>query len=299
VVVLVAAVLAAAVATGASASPPETTAVFRDTQGENLEGPDITTVTVSSDGYQLAFRIPIPTSPVVTPDMRIRIWLDADDSLETGLTFDSGTKTGMDHFIIVDPRRFPPYQAVLYGPCAGTTCVPYSRDSVAFTYASGARFTVDASALGLKRIGRLRFYVSVWVGIGIGLEGYDFSNARWDIAPDPDEEGLVPMWTFDAQPLEVTTFRTTPARAHAGKPFALTMRVRRSATGAAVTRGYVTCSLRVGGKRVPARTSRFVGRLATCGFRVPAGAKGKRYRATITVAAEGTTVTRSVSGRVG
>jgi hypothetical protein len=288
-------VLAAALATGASASPPETTTVFRDTQGENLEGPDITTVTVWSDGYQLAFRIPIPTSPVVTPDMRIRIWLDADDSLETGLTYDSGTKTGLDHFIIVDPRRFPPYQAVLYGPCAGTTCVPYSRDSVVFTYASGARFTVDASALGLKRIGRLRFYVSVWVGIGIGN---DFSNARWDIAPDPDEE-LVPMWTFDAQPLEVTTFRTTPARAHAGKPFALTMRVRRSATGAAVTRGYVTCSLRVGGKRVPARTSRFVGGQATCGFVVPAGTEGRRYRATITVAAAGTTVTRSVSGRVG
>jgi hypothetical protein len=293
-------VLATVLATGASASPSATTTVYRDTQGENPDGPDITTVNVWSDGYRLAFKFPIPTSPVVTPDMRIRIWLDADDSLETGLTFESGTKTGLDHFVIVDPTRFPPDAAVLYGPCAGSTCFQSSSGPVAFTYASGASFSLDAPALGLKRIARLRFSVSFYVGIGFGPEGYDFTNARLDFAPDlPDGEGLAPMWTFDAHPLAITGFRATPTRPHAGVPFALTMRVQRPATGAAVTRGDVACALRIGGKRVPARTSRFVGRVATCGFVVPAGTEGRRYRATITVAAEGSTVTRSVSGHVG
>ncbi len=280
----------------ASAAPSATTTVFRDTTGEEPSGPDITTVTVTSDGDRLAFGIAIPTSPVVTPDMRIRIWLDADDSLETGLTFETGP-TGLDHFLIVDPTRFRPDQAVLYGPCAGNTCVP-SR-FVQFAYASGATFTLDASALGLNRVDRLRFSATVTVGIGFGPDGYDFTNARIDSAPDARGEGVQPMWRFASQPLLVRDVRAVPARPRAEQAFAVTMRVEHFDTGALLTRGDVTCTLRVGSELVPARRSRFVGRSATCLFGVPPDAKGRPYRATIAVAAQGAVVTRSLSGRIG
>jgi hypothetical protein len=170
---------------------------------------------------------------------------------------------------------------------------------VAFSYASGASFAVDAPALGLKRVASLCFSVSVYVGIGYGPGGYDFTNARVDVAPDANDEGLVPMWRFAAQPLAAADFRATPARPQAGKAFALTMRVQRSDTGALLARGNVTYSLRAGGKRVPVRTSRFVGRRATCLFDVPTGTTGRRFRAAILVAAQGAVVTRSLSGRVG
>lgn len=286
---------AVVLATGAGAAPGATTTVFRDTEGEEPAGPDITSVTVSSDGERLTFSIPLPTSPVVTPDMRIRVWLDADDSLETGLTLEDGP-TGVDHFIIVDPTRFRADQAVLYGPCAGNTCGPSSF--VEFSYSSGARFVVPAAALGLERIARLRFSVLVYVGIGFGPDGYEFTNARIDFAPNADDDGVQPMWRFAAQPLAASDVRVTPARPQAGRTFALTMRVEHFDTGT-LRRGDVACTLRVESQRVPARTSRFVGRRATCLFDVPARTKGRPYRATIVVAAQGAVISRSFSGRVG
>jgi len=186
---------------------------------------------------------------------------------------------------------------VLYGPCSGNTCSP-SRFAQ-FTYASGATFTLAASALGLRRIDRLRFSVVVQVGIGFGPDGYDFTNVRFDTAPDRDDEGLAPMWRFATQPLEATDVRASPARPRAGKTLTVSMRVRHFDTGALLTQGDVTCSLRVGGKRVPARTSGFVGGRARCSFDVPTGAKGRSYRATIDVASQGAVVRRSLSGRVG
>jgi hypothetical protein len=284
-------VLSAVVASAASGAPSTTKTTFRDSTGEEPAAPDITTVAVSSDGATLGFRIAVPTNAVLTRDMRLSLWLDADDDRRTGLAAEG--REGFDHWINVDPISFPGYGAVLYS-CegVGNTCGRPGGAEPGFSYSKGGTITLEASQLGLKRVGRVRFKAQVVTGIGGGPGGWNFDDAHADVAPDEGE------WTFDARPLAITGFRATPARPHAGSLFALTMRVRRSATGAAVTRGDVACALRVGGTRMPARTSRFVGRVATCGFVLPAGTEGRRYRATITVAAEGSTVTRSVSGRV-
>ena len=291
---LFAAVACAAGASGAAS----TTRTFDDTIGEDPAGPDITAVGVSSDGNVLTFRVFIPTTPSVTPDFRLRIWLDADDSLETGLAFDDGP-TGLDHFLLVDPTRFRPDEALLYG-CTGVTnvCAPVPA-AVEFTYASGATFTLDARSLGLQKVERLRFSVTATTGIGYDpATGYDFTNAHFDLAPDAAEDAVQPMWTFTARPLRVTTLRSTPPQPRAGRSLTLTMRVVDNETGAPLSKGKVTCLLRVRGERVPPRAHGLSRGLATCRFDVPASSRGKRFQATVRVTARGTTVGRSLTGRI-
>lgn len=294
---LLGAIVAAGTGLAAGTAPTATnTVVFRDGTGEEPAGPDITTIAVSSDGRWLSFRVAIPTNPAVTEDIRIRIWLDLDDSLETGLVA-GGTKTGYDHFLILDPLELTLYgipPATLWW-CAGSTCD--RRAAPTFSYDSGPWFTINTSlldpALGLRRIERVRFYATVIAGIRwMPGAGYDFTQARLDVAPD---EGV---WTFDARALRVATFRATPAEPRAGRPLTLALGVRRTDTGVALTSGAIACSFRVGGRRVLARSSRFTERTATCVFDVPADARGKRFAAGIAVSARDETVRRSLRGRI-
>ena len=294
---VVVALAAAALATGASAAVSPTTKSFQDAIGEDPAGPDITTVVASSDGDGLTIRVSIPTNPTVTPDFRLRVWLDADDSLETGLTFEDGP-TGLDHFILVDPTRFRPDEAGLYG-CTGETNVCGPQSSVDFSYASGATFTTDARSLALKKIERLRFSVTATTGIVFGpATGYDFTNAHFDFAPDaPEELGVQPTWTFVAQPVRVTAFRITPAQPKAGKPLRLALHVVDDETGSPLASGKVTCLLLSQGARLLARARHLAGGVATCTFAVPRTSAGKRFRATVRVTAKGTTVGRALTGR--
>lgn len=297
---MVLALAAVLLASAASAGPyrsVENTTAFHDNVREDLAGPDITTVTVSSDGNGLTFRVEIPTNPVVTPDLRVRIWLDVDDSDETGLQVEGAT--GFDHFLLLDPIDVSLYGLPLVGLFWCETANTCSRRATPeFSYESGPTITVDISlldpALRLQRIERVRFSVSVIAGIRlVPGTGYDFTDTHFDQAPD--EGG----WTFDARALRVASFRATPARPLAGKPLTLTLGVLRTDTGTTLTGGVVACSLRIAGTRVPARTKRFVAQGVTCAFDIPAGTAGRRFRATIGVAARGDLVRRSLSGRVG
>jgi hypothetical protein len=63
--------------------------------------------------------------------------------------------------------------------------------------------------------------------------------------------------------------------------------------------GRVTCVGRLGNASLRAKSGRFVGNEAVCTWQIPAKAKGKRFRGSITIVFEGLRVTRSFSGRVG
>lgn len=285
------AILATSSGLAAGAEPVTTTTVFRDSTGEDPAGPDITTVRVVGNDTELTFRIAVPTNPTFTPGMRLILWLDADDDLNTGLT--GVNLDGWDHVMYVDPISYGDDTPHLLSCVGGVNIcgIPESRPE--YSYSSGATVTLSRNSLGLSRIERVRFRVSVATGIRLDpATGFDFTNAHFDLAPDEGD------WTFDARPLSVADFRPTPTGPRAGKPFALTMRVVRADTGATLVSGKVACSLRVGGERVAVRASRFVGQRATCAFEVPAGTMGQRFRATIAVAARGSGVTRSLSGRV-
>jgi hypothetical protein len=65
-------------------------------EGRGPQGPDITSVVVSTgEDRRLTFMVSMPSRPTLTEDMRVRIWLDADDDRTTGLTVDG--HTGLDH----------------------------------------------------------------------------------------------------------------------------------------------------------------------------------------------------------
>ena len=99
---LVLAAIATAAAVGATAGhseslreTPEST-TFVDAVAEDPAAPDIGTVVVSNDDSGLlTVRIEIPSHPVLTEDLRIRVWLDTDANSETGLR-------GADRYLYVD-----------------------------------------------------------------------------------------------------------------------------------------------------------------------------------------------------
>jgi hypothetical protein len=289
-------------------------ATFQDATGEAPGAPDITRVVVSNGKSELTFRIEVPSHPVLTEDMRIFIWIDFDDDATTGLD------EGLDHLLMVDVGTvgFGAAGLAFCGyPGPGCGAVQGWRGfgelaSLRFSYENGvATFSFDATKLARKepfRVGslkRLRFFVKVESGVRYDpvTRSWDFTNWRRDVAPTEPPAGRGSptrdqRWVYESRPLLVKDFSTTPARPRAGKPFALRLAAIHSDTRAAVTTGAVSCSSTIAGKPLRPRSRGFVAERAICAFAIPANAKGRTFRSTISVQSGSTRLTRSVSGRV-
>ena len=271
--------------------------VYRDAVGEDSKGPDITRVVVSSqDGEVLTIRVDVPTHPVLTDDMRLRIWLDADNDPSTGLAVEG--LEGLDHFLLVDRWQLGPGAVGLFR-CSGSVCsggrVETSpTTTLGFTYSSGGVFTVATAELGLPHLERLRFAALVTSGVAFdpGTRLYDLTNAHLDAAPDDG------FWTFDTRPLRLIRLWGTPTTPRAGEAFVLRMAAIRTDSGAALRSGRVSCSTSIAGHALAARVHRFVGRRAVCSFEIPAGTRGRGFRSTITVTLGNARVAGSLSGKV-
>jgi hypothetical protein len=168
--------------------------------------------------------------------------------------------------------------------------------AITLTLAYQAGFTIRISAAELGNTKKFNFIVGVDSGVVVDpVTGeLDFTNTKSDIAPG----GGVGLYPFEVKTapatLLVKKFTAVPATPIAGKPFALRLQAARSDTGAVLRSGRVTCSGRIGSVRVTG-SGRFVGGNAVCSWRIPATAKGKRFRGTITIVFEGLRVTRSYS----
>jgi Tol biopolymer transport system component len=100
--------------------------------------------------------------------------------------------------------------------------------------------------------------------------------------------------------LEVVAFLRSPARPIAGRPFELILGAA-EVSGANIGILRITCTARLGGKPLRVANRRFVeesGR-ATCIWRIPANARGKALKGTISAASPASLVSRSFSFRVG
>jgi hypothetical protein len=276
------------------------TTTFEDATGEDPQGPDITSVAVTADEDRLlTFRVSIPSRPVLTEDMRVRIWLDLDDDRTTGLTVER--LAGFDYFLLVDRWELGLGMVGVFS-CSGNSCGggpggPWGEQtSLRFSYANGATFSVDAAELGSKRLERIRFSVETTSGVAFDplARRYDFTNAHQDFAP---EEGG--SWTYESRALLVKSFSATPATPRAGKPFALRLTAVRTDTGAVLARGKVSCSFMTAGRTLKPRAGGFVGRRAVCVFVVPMGTKGQRFRSSLSVRVRGNSIARSLSGTIG
>jgi hypothetical protein len=267
------------------------TTTYQDSTGENPQAPDITTIVASNnDAGIISFRINVPNRPTLSPDMLAAIEIDTDNNAATG------SPDGTDYAIELFQGEVALFR------WDGTNFTRRSGDppatSLIFSYQGGVTLTISATELGNTK--QLRFSAVVISGIAIDptTGDLDFTNAMADAAPAIDAG----LFSYDVKTapatLLVRKFSTVPAKPASGKSFALRLQVARSDTGALLSGGRVTCVGRAGGS--PLRTTgRFVGRQAVCAWRIPAAAKGKTFRGSITIVFEGLRVTRSFSRKIG
>jgi hypothetical protein len=293
---VVPAMLAAVVSAGTAASAPgaatrqaETAVTYRDAVGEDALAPDISSIVViAGTARELSFRVNIPNRPTLTDDMRLRIWLDADHYLSTGLTVQD--LLGVDYFILVDRWELGLGVARLF-VCTESVCS--SGPQVRASYAAGGSFSVSAAELRIKRRQRLRFRIESSSGWAFDpVKGYDNTNVHADAAPDQGR-----FWTFDMRPLVVKSFNATPRTPHAGARFVLRMSAIRTATGKAGT-GKVACVFRIAGARLRPSKSTFVGGRALCVFDIPLTAKTKKFRSSIAISVGADRIQRSIAGTI-
>lgn len=300
VAAVVAALAAQAAADGASAplgraSPARSSAnsaTFQDSQGEDPQGPDITTVVASNnDAGLITFDVSIPNRPSLTEDMIIGVNVDADNNRATGDPETDGADYGIELFMgQVNLFR---WDGSNFSRRAGDP----PQVSLIFSYSRGVKITISAAELGDTK--RFNFGAIAISGIAVNRQtgDLDFTNARADFAPDLGHG----LWNFEVKtaPLRLVAKSFRAARAVAGRPYTVRLVAARSDTGAVLTSGQVRCAATISGRRLAARTHRFVSGAAVCGWQLPSSARGQTIRGSITVVFEGLTVRRSFATRVG
>jgi hypothetical protein len=241
---------------------------YGDAAREDLDAPDIRTVTVSNTEASSApstvirFRIEIANRPALSRDLRVGVWIDADDDPTTGLDA-AGAFPGADYLLTWD-RRVRPDASFLR--CGESGCTRATARTFDFSYSRGPTFSVQAADLGDTR--RFRFTTRA------------SSGAAVDDAP-----GESSGWTYRLRirrPIPPQGSRSLTVR------FTVTR-----ADGSVLTSGRVSCTAAIGTRRFEPRSARFVGRRATCVFVLPLSTVGKTIRGTITVVAGGRRFTRS------
>lgn len=267
---------------------------YTDSTGEDPLGPDITTiVTSNNDAGIVSLRINIPNRATLTRDILVLVFADTDNNPATG-DQESG---GADYVIQLFEGEIALFR------WDGTDFTRRAGDppstSLIFAYQGGATITISAAELGnTKRFGFAAIAIS-GVEIDEVTGGLDFTNARSDVAPSAGA-GFYNYTLLIARPTLVQKkFTTAPAKPVAGKTFAARLQAARSDTGAAIRGGRVTCVGRVGSSPLRAKSGRFVGNQAVCTWLIPAAAKGKVFRGSVTIVFEGLKTTKSFSGRIG
>jgi hypothetical protein len=298
----VVALLAAGSAAGQGSAPDLTeagaanTVTFQDATGEDPQGWDVTSVTVSNDDLgRIKFRIAIPGRPTLTDDMRFTIWIDSDDNRATG-----NEQNGVDYFLTwdrlggVDPGLFRCDRSTCKG---GRDVVDPAQRTLRFSYDHGPAFSILDAEIGVAK--RFRFALNAVSGLvrDPGTKRIDHTNAHFDSAPP-----LGSFWTYTVrtgpQRLLVKSLATSPSAPRAGALFTVRAAVTRADTGAILSRGRVRCVARIAGRPVDVRSQRYVGKRAACVFGIPPDAAGETIRGTIAVSFGGKKVARAFSARV-
>ena len=295
----VAVVALPAAASGALSAPSATDAVaansatFQDSTGESAGAPDITTITVSNtDAGMLSFRVNIPNRPTLDQGTIVEIWVDSDNKSTTG----SPDLGGTDYVMQLVRGEINLYR------WDGTDFTRRFGDpsavTLTFSYQGGVTVRISAAELGNTK--KFKFFVDVISGCTVDpvTQDLDCASALDDVAPGGGA-GLYPYDVKLTPPtLVVKSLKPTPARPAAGRPFALRLVAARSDTGAVVQNGRVTCVGRAGNARLRAQVQRVQGGAATCIWNIPAGAKGKTFRGSVSVSFEGLKAGQSYTGKV-
>jgi hypothetical protein len=287
-VAVVALPAAASGALSAPKAPAANTTTFNDSVGEDPAAPDITTIVASNDdAATLSFKINIPNRPQYAADIAIVMFLDSDANQSTG----DPESLGADYII-----QLIQGELLLFKWDGSDFTLSPTQSSLSYAWAGGPTIRVNASDLSNTR--KLLFDVTAVSGIVFDSTtgAIDCTNCKRDFAPTI---GFYPYNVVVQKPtLVVRSLKPTPARPVAGRPFTLKLVAARSDTGAAVQNGRVTCVGRLGAARLTAQLQRVQGGAATCTWNIPANAKGKTFRGSVTVAFEGLKAGQSYTGKV-
>jgi len=295
-----AAVGAMPLGTASSTAAAANSVTYTDSTGEDPAAPDITTIVVSNnDAGILSFRINIPNRPTLGQDMFMLIWIDSDNNVQTGSPAGGNDPPGADYAMELIRGEISLYR--WDGTGFTRSFGDPSAVTLSFSYTNGVTVGIAASELGNTKL--LKFIVLVVSGIAfdpVTEEAYcPSSPCPSDAAPG----GGVGLYPFEVKlaptTLQVKKFTPTPAKPVAGRTFALRLQAARSDTGALLQSGRVTCVGRIGKGALRAQSGRFVGREAVCTWKIPAGARGKNFRGSITIVFEGLKAARSYSRAIG
>jgi hypothetical protein len=288
----------AAVAGAAPARPEANSATFQDSRGEDPQGPDITTVEVSNDNTGLiTFKINVPNQAQLSGEKLYDIVVDADDNKATGDPGDQFTTPGGEYAIELFQQQVNLFQ--WDGQNYTRSAAGPSQATLIFTDSpTGPSISINATELGNTK--KFSFDVTVISGLKFDDSGnLDFSGAHADFAPDlthgryPFEVKVAPL------KLLAKNFKTIPNRPRAGGAFTMRMTAVRNDTGAVIQGGTVKCAAKAGGANLAAKTHRFAGTAAVCTWAIPASARGKTFRGSITVVFEGKKVTKTFAAAIG
>lgn len=274
---------------GRTAHAASNSQTYQDSTGEDPNAPDITTIVVSNDDSGLiTFKINISNRPTMTPDMTVLLFLDTDQKPTTGDT----STLGADYAIELDAGSVGLFQ------WNGTDYVAAaSQTSLTFAYdATGATIRVNASDLNKTK--GFNFGALAISGISTDASGNpDFTNAHTDSAPDAGH-GFWNYKVIQKLSLSVVAFTTGPKPAKAGKNFSAGLAATESDTNGPVATGAVTCSATVGTAHLATVGKTVKNGIAACVWHLPANARGKTVRGTVTLTVQGVSVKRSFSARV-
>jgi hypothetical protein len=276
-------------ALGGDARREANSATFADSTGEDASAPDITSVAVSNDDAgMISFQINVSNRPSFTQDMFFVMFLNTDQNPGTGAADFLGAEYGIE----LDPGAITLFQ------WNGSDFVPApSQASLTYSYGTGGP-TIRVKASDLGKAKGFDFSVIAVSGVSIDPTGnFDTTNAHRDPAPDFGH-GQFRYQVLTKLVLSVTAFTTGPKPAKAGRSFSASLAATENDTGGPAAAGSVGCAATIAFKRIVAVTHVVTNGVANCVWRIPAAAKGKILRGTITVTVRGVHATRSFSSRI-
>jgi len=287
-VAVVALPAAASGALSAPKAPLANSTTYNDSVGEDPAAPDITTIVASNDdAATITFKISIPNRPQYAADIALVMFLDSDANQATG----DPESLGADYII-----QLIQGEILLFKWDGSDFTIAPTQSSLSYAWASGPTIRINASDLSNTR--KLLFDVTAVSGLVFDSQtgAIDCTNCKRDFAP---VIGFYQYSVITQKPtLVVRSLKPSPAKPTAGRPFTLKLVAARSDTGAVVQNGRVTCVGRVGSARLKASVQRVQGGAATCTWNIPATAKGKTFRGSVTVSFEGLKAAQSYTGKV-
>jgi hypothetical protein len=235
---------------------------------------DISGVDVGNDYVSGAY--------VIWVDLANRSSLNDGEGIEvrvdTDLNSTTGGKDGSDYVIeLAAARGCSVYhwegQDFFLVPAPSLTCKFVDKS---------VRVEIQPTDLGGPKT--MTFYVLTFAG-----------EAEGDIAPNGDGWLFATIRTGKV-PLSIGTATLAPSVPRAGHVVTAKLTVDREDTLERIDSGTVTCTLAVGSRRVAEIASGFVGDEAVCASKLPASARGKPYRLSITVGFGHSTITKTFIG---